>query len=97
MAATYSQKLKTRLLLGVSIETVEPAFAAIDALPTDESTAIYTELDELLAAAEDVKVATTRIKAEGADIDPERDRAVIRQRVADLLGVGADPFGFLLI
>lgn len=98
MAATADQKLKTRVFLGITKEDAAKTIAAgdaadglfvqLDALDSAE----LAQLDVYLARVAEFGVGTdVKIKTDGVDIDPSRDRALLTADICTLVGIGINP------
>jgi hypothetical protein len=85
MAATDTQKLKTRLLLELPLAEVS--------WPLDQLTvAELTELDAILAEAEKLKFRAAVVNVDGVSVDPTEQRDLLRKRVYALLGWSDGPY-----
>lgn len=101
MAATDEQKLKTRLLLGIT--AAEAAMSVADGDDADGlnvyldalSALELDELDVILAQAEKVKTRAAVVDNDGVKLDPEEQRRLLRERCSALVGVGIIFTGFV--
>lgn len=84
MAATANQKLKTPLILGVPLASIE---VELDALSADK----LTLLDEAIAKYDALRFRAAVLNVDGVSVDPEDERKLVRDYVASLLEI-ANPF-----
>lgn len=94
MAASAGQKLAARLALGITKVDAALTLAAGD----DEDGLFYlldqldaaelTKLDVLLTAWGEVAIDGAKIIADGANLDPARDRGLILDQLCALVGYG---------
>jgi hypothetical protein len=82
-AATATEALKTRLLLGTSGDAQTALDEKLAALTSEE----YAEFQLILAAALDIELLQVDVNSDGVILSQEKQMGLLRSRMAFLTGI----------